>query len=187
MIYNINGQRKYLTRCERNRFILQAAELGPKYRTFCLVLAFSGCRLSEALNVTRAAVDPAERVLIIHSLKKRDGIVLRAIPLPDWLIGELVNWADQSQLDPHSRLWGWSRTKGWMVVKDIMQKAAITGEQASPKGLRHSFGVEAVRRGIPLNIIQRWLGHAKIETTSIYTNVVGKEERELAQLLWATD
>ena len=53
-----------------------------------------------------------------------------------------------------------------------------------PKALRHAFGVGGTQTGVPLNIIQRWLGHADIETTAIYTNVLGNEERALADRMW---
>ena len=52
------------------------------------------------------------------------------------------------------------------------------------KGLRHSFAVHALRCGVPLNLVQRWLGHANIATTTIYANVVGPEEREMAGRMW---
>ena len=66
-----------------------------------------------------------------------------------------------------------------------MADAGIRGPQASPKGLRHGFGVAAVQAGVPLNLIQRWLGHASLETTSIYTQVIGDEERALADRIFS--
>ena len=33
-------------------------------------------------------------------------------------------------------------------------------------------------------MIQRWLGHARLETTAIYLDVHGEEERELAMRVW---
>lgn len=66
-----------------------------------------------------------------------------------------------------------------------MSDAGIVGAWAVPKGLRHALGIDGAKQaGIPLNIIQRWLGHSRIETTAIYTNAVGREERALAQKLW---
>lgn len=53
-----------------------------------------------------------------------------------------------------------------------------------PKGLRYGFGVQAIRLGVPLNLLQRWLGHADIATTSIYANLLGPEESEIASRMW---
>jgi site-specific recombinase XerD len=41
-----------------------------------------------------------------------------------------------------------------------METAGIAGPKASPKGLRHGFGVACIENGIPLNLVLRWLGHA---------------------------
>ena len=58
-----------------------------------------------------------------------------------------------------------------------MQRAGIDGPQASPKGLRHAFGVAAVQAGIPLNMVQKWLGHAQLSTTAIYADAVRAEKK----------
>jgi site-specific recombinase XerD len=65
------------------------------------------------------------------------------------------------------RFWPWGRTNGWKVVKSVMRKAGIAEGLCKPKALRHAFAVEAGQKSIPLNIVQRWLGHARIETTAI--------------------
>ena len=65
-----------------------------------------------------------------------------------------------------------------------MADAKITGLMASAKGIRHSFGVSAVMHGIPLSTLRIWMGHAYIETTTIYTRVTGPEELMLAQRMW---
>jgi site-specific recombinase XerD len=65
-----------------------------------------------------------------------------------------------------------------------MVDADITGPQASPKGLRQGFGVTAVQAGIPLNLVQKWLGHAQLSTTAIYADAVGAEEQEIAERMW---
>ena len=65
-----------------------------------------------------------------------------------------------------------------------MLAAGVDPSVAKPRALRHAFGVEAVQQRIALSLIKRWLGHAKIETTAIYANPVGEEERALARLMW---
>lgn len=51
-----------------------------------------------------------------------------------------------------------------------MRTAAISGPAATPKGLRHAFGVAAFQT-VPPHIVQRWLGHASLRTTAIYGDV----------------
>ena len=63
----------------------------------------------------------------------------------------------------------------------MMAAAGESGAAATPKGLRHGFGVQAVGSGVPLNLVQRWLGHAQLSTTAIYAEAVGEEELAIAE------
>jgi site-specific recombinase XerD len=66
-----------------------------------------------------------------------------------------------------------------------MKAAGVKGPQATPKGLRHGFGVAAIQAGIPLkSSAAGWLGHAQLTTTAIYANAVGPEERNIAARMW---
>lgn len=65
-----------------------------------------------------------------------------------------------------------------------MAEAEIYGSQATPKGLRHGYGIHAVRSGVQLHMLQKWMGHANMSTTAIYANAVGAEELEIADRMW---
>jgi site-specific recombinase XerD len=41
-----------------------------------------------------------------------------------------------------------------------------------------------VSAGIPLNMVQKWLGHAQLSTTAIYADAVGAEEQSIAARMW---
>lgn len=62
-----------------------------------------------------------------------------------------------------------------------MREAGIAQCLCKPKALRHTFAIEAGPKGVLLNIVQRWLGHSRIETTAIDASAIGDEERFLAQ------
>jgi hypothetical protein len=38
--------------------------------------------------------------------------------------------------------------------------------------------------GIPLNLVQKWLGRAQLTTTAIYADAVGEEEQSIAARMW---
>ena len=81
-------------------------------------------------------------------------------------------------------LWALGRTRAWQIVTGTMKEAKIKGAHATPKGLRHGFAIHAVQSGVPLNLVQRWLGHAQLSTTASYANAIGAEERNIARRMW---
>lgn len=191
-LYDDDGQRKYLNAAERKAFLAAAAKHPiPKIRTLCAVMLWTGCRVSEALALTADRVDMAEQVVVFESLKKRRSGHFRAVPVPVALLTDMrrIHWLTDLQARSDGgrnvRLWSLDRTTAWRHIKAVMAEAGIvTGARATPRGLRHGFGVAAVSSGVPLNLVQRWLGHAQISTTAIYADVMGPEERTLAARMW---
>lgn len=49
------------------------------------------------------------------------------------------------------------------------------------KALRNTLAEEVGQKSVPLNIVQRWLGQARIETTVIFASAIGDEEQNLAR------
>lgn len=186
-LFDQHGRRKYLTPAERRAF-LDAAEIASEpVRTFRETLAYTGCRISEALELTADRVDLNDGVLVFESLKKRRRGVFRAIPVPPAFLITLNQVHDLRTArarDGRVFLWHWSRVTAWRRVCEIMDAADIAGAHATPKGLRHGFGVKAVTCNVPLNMAQKWLGHAQLSTTAIYADAVGSEEKQLAERMW---
>ena len=185
-LYSHSGHRKYLTPAERARFIVTAKACSrPEVGALCLTLAYTGCRISEALALTRSSVEAENGFIAIRSLKKRNGaMVVREIPVPADLLNALCG-APFAGRRANERLWRLSRSRAWQLVKEVMAQADIpAGVHATPKGLRHGFGLHAIRSDVPLNLVQRWLGHASMETTAIYLQALGREEREIAARMW---
>jgi integrase/recombinase XerD len=187
-LHTIAGARKYLNSAERKRFAGAADTMPPEPRLFCLLLMWSGCRISEALAVTPLAIDREAGTVAFITLKRRRASVVRQVPIPTALIADLTTVFDleRRESDAHmrgSRLWRWSRSMAWRWVKVAMKRAALSGTAATPKGLRHTFGVAAFQT-VPPHIVQRWLGHASLRTTGIYGDVSGREEHLFAERIW---
>jgi integrase/recombinase XerD len=183
------GGRKYLNAAERRRFIKVVARAEPNTRVFCLVLGWSGARISEVLALTPISIDIETGVANIETLKRRKRGVVRQVPLPRDVLRDLDR-TFKLRLLQHDRdlaairLWTWSRTTAWRRVKEVMAEARIAGTPAMPKGLRHGFGVNAFQSNVPPHLVQRWLGHASLRTTAIYADVIGPDERAFAARMW---
>lgn len=72
---------------------------------------------------------------------------------------------------------GASRSTAWRWVR-LAQSAAETlgalpvGKQIGTHTLRHSYARHLLANGIPINRLSRWLGHANLQTTFIYLEVL---------------
>ena len=186
-LYAPSGARLYVNADERERFLAAAMKAPCPTRSLCLTLVYTGCRISEALSITPISIQTDRRVMAIRTLKKRDQFHMREVPVPKTLIDILERdhpSHDPSKPDDTKRLWTISRSTAWRQVKAVMSQAGIVGTHASPKGLRHGFGVAAIQAGVPLNMVQKWMGHARIDVTAIYANAMGKEEYAVAERMW---
>lgn len=191
-LFNTKGKRLYCTIEERTRFLKAAENASRDVRTFCTVLAYTGCRPSEALGLTLQHIDIEAKSITFETLKKRRSGVFRAVPVPDNVLDALdlvhgVREAQQRKTEElHQFIWSWSRSTAYEKVKRIMREAKIEGPQATSKGLRHAFAIAALQADVPLNLVSRWMGHTKLENTAIYANALGAEERDLARRFWGS-
>lgn len=180
-VFDEAGRRKYLTHEEHARFLEAADRLLPQPQAIlCHLLAFTGCRISEALALGRHQLDSSRQAITFRTLKRRR-TMFRTVPVPDHLMRALL----QLPKNRSDRLWEMHRTTAWRTIKRVMESASVNGPMATCKGLRHGFGIEAAAQNIPPNLIQRWLGHRSPSTTAIYLDAVGLEERAFACRLWS--
>lgn len=184
------GKRLYLTSAERAAFLGAATKAPREVRTFCQVLHFTGCRISEGLALTPQALDFAAGCIVFETLKKRRSGVYRAVPVPLNVLDtlDLVHGVKDALTRPEptrGRIWPWCRMTAWRRVSEVMNAAGIAaGPHRCPKGLRHGYGVHAIGSGVPLNLLSRWMGHASLEVTAIYANALGEEQRAIAARMW---
>lgn len=198
-LYDNKGNRLYMTGEERAAFIEAANSVDRKVKTLCNVLAYTGCRISEALELTPRRIELAERSIIFRTLKKRKDkktgkpkIVYRSVPVPASLIEqldlvygirEIQRRGVESELD--TRIWSWKRCWAWNLTKQVMEAAGVPdGPHKTNKGLRHAYGIGAMKAGVQLNMLCKWMGHADLKTTAIYANALGDEERAIAERMW---
>jgi len=187
-LYAVNGARKYLNERERRRVLIAMQALPADRASFALTLAWTGARVSEVLALIPASFQIGRGVVAIRTLKRRRHVV-REVPIPPELMAALDHHfgLGEAQRDPvgaHVPLWPWRRETAWRIIKTVMAASGICGTPACPRGLRHAFAVGALQAGVPLNLVQRWLGHARIDTTAIYAGACGPEEHAFATRFW---
>ena len=177
-LYDQNGQRKYLTPAER------------EVRTFCSTLARTGCRISEALQLSADRIGPKAGVLIFEKLEKTEERRLPAHAGSPCL-SRHIQYGSQpprgAETEDSGRgfsLWTVARNTARRNVCDVMDAAKIVRPHATPKGLRLVFGIKAITSGVPLNMLQKWLGHPQLSTISIHADAHGAEAHQIANWMW---
>src|SRR5680860_498209 len=109
-LYSDAGERLYLNSPERVRFEKASRMQTRETMTFALVMLYTGCRISEALNLKFRNIDLENLSIGIESLKKRRKGVFRSIPIPERLSEalDLVHAIRESK-NGNRNLWGFSR------------------------------------------------------------------------------
>lgn len=187
-LFSKKGERKYLNSQERQSFYVCAKKLPLERRIFCLMLYFTGARISEIYELTPLQIDCSDKTLIVRCLKRRRKDLYRQIPIPDHLIRIIIAMVDCKLeigwfVKNDQRLWSFCCRTASRFIKKVMIEAGITGIRACSLGLRHGFAVHAINK-VALTKLQQLMGHANITTTAIYLDVSGIEERKMVEQLW---
>lgn len=196
-LFDEHGKRLYLSKSECIQFLKAAEEENRENYVFCCVLHFTGCRISEALELTPQRISIHDQAIVFRTLKKskfdKQGNIkkpqFRSVPVPLKLI-EYFNLVFDIRRKSKKNLlipfWSMSRTTAWRTIKRVMHRAGVEGAQATPKGLRHAYGILQVtgKNPLPLHILADVMGHSSTATTEIYTRVLGGEKKKMVLSPW---
>ena len=155
---------------------------GWRLRALIVVLWRGGLRIHEALALTEHDLDPRRGSLLVRNGK---GGKRRELGMDEWGWEQLRPWLAARHELPAGPLFciidGPTRGRPWAsagVRRELRRLATQAGvrRRFAPHQLRHAHALELAREGVPLNIIQRQLGHANLGTTSIYLQGIDPEE-----------
>ncbi len=140
-----------------------------------------GLRMSEALHIRPGDIDRAAGLLHVRCGKgaKDRKVVLPSLTLdllgrywllhrnPDWLFPALGR--DGKGGSTASAPMSITAVQGGM--RRYLKRAGITKARVSIHSLRHAYATHLLEAGVPLTVLQRLLGHEKIETTLRYVHL----------------
>jgi site-specific recombinase XerD len=154
---------------------------GWRVRALIVVLWRGGLRIHEALALAEHDLSPRRGSLLVRDGK---GGKRREVGMDEWGWEQLRPWLGARVELPVGRLFciidgptrGRPRASAG-VRRELRRLAAQAGvRRRFAHQLRHAHALELAREGVPLNIIQRQLGHANLGTTSIYLQGIDPEE-----------
>ncbi len=159
--------------------LLEAAP-GIKYKAALSVAYGAGLRVSEVVALKVSDIDSQRMTLRIGQGKGRRD---RYVMLSPQLLELLREW------------WRTARPQAWLfpgrdpvnpmsvrqIVRAVHAAAQMAGiaKRLSPHTLRHSFAPHLLEQNVDIRVIQVLLGHAKLETTALYTRVAVNTIRDV--------
>lgn len=173
------GYRKpptYLKAAERDELLAVFAAIEhPRDKAIVTLFLFGGLRRNELVMLDRADVDLRYRTVHIRYAK---GGKERTIGLHRMAEKAILEYLIERP-DPHPALFLSSRrqriskrTINYLLEKYVRRCEFALRKRVTPHCLRHTFATSLMRAtNRDLQIVQRALGHSKIETTAIYSHV----------------
>jgi integrase len=155
---------------------------GWRVRAMIVVLWRAGLRIQEALALAEHDLDHRRGSILVRQGK---GGRRREVGMDEWGWEQLRPWLNARLELPVGPLFciidGPTRGRPWSgaAVRSEFRRLAVQAgvrRRFAPHQLRHAHALELAREGVPLNIIQRQLGHANLGTTSIYLQGIDPEE-----------
>jgi len=179
-----------LTASEAEQVINQAdinTPLGIRDRAILETFYSTGIRRTELMNLRPCDIDMERGTVVIRQGKgKKD----RMIPIGD----RALAWIDRYQVEVRPGLLVGDSARDALflthmgqpfapdqmseLVADYVDAAAI-GKEGACHLLRHTMATVMLENGAGIRYIQAMLGHAKLETTQIYTRVSIRKLKEV--------
>ena len=173
---------------EVTRLLLAAP--GPKYRAALAAAYGAGLRVSEVCTLKVCDVDSSRMVLRIEQGK---GHKDRYAMLSPVLLELLRAWWRLARANTCILPGGWLfpssepvnpiSTRQMTRACHAAAQAAGIAKRVSPHTLRHSFATHLLEQKVDIRVIQVLLGHKRLETTSLYTQVASRTLREVTSPL----
>jgi integrase/recombinase XerD len=172
------------------RHLLKAAP--PLHNQVYFTTVYSlGLRLHEALHLQVADIDGQRLQVHVHRGK---GAKDRYVPLPKDTLGLLrTYWSthrnkiwlfpatgrDQKQSPTATEPMSRASVQG--AFRTAKRRAGITKLGVAIHTLRHSYATHLLEAGVNLRLIQRYLGHSRLETTRVYLHLTQKGHEDAYQ------
>ena len=162
---------------------LEAAP-GPKYKAAFAAAYGAGLRVSEVASLKVSDIDSKRMMIRVEQGKGRKD---RHAMLSPQLLELLRDWyriaRPQVWLFPGQNPVNPLTTRQLNRAVHAAARMAEINKRVTPHTLRHSFATHLLEQNIDIRVIQVLLGHARLDTTALYTRVATKTIREVTSPL----
>ncbi|SHK66967.1 tyrosine-type recombinase/integrase [Tepidibacter formicigenes] len=168
-----------INKTDVEKFRQTVLEKGSK-RDYAIItlLAYSGLRISEALNLKLDDVSLVAKEILIRSGK---GDKQRIVYINDKIINAIKSYINERNSD--SSYLFVSRQSDKLNRTRVNQIFNKFSDKITPHKLRHFWCTHALENGYSVHEVANQAGHSNIHTTLIYTNPSKEKMKEKANLL----
>src|SRR5262249_53907996 len=175
-------------RLEEGALLLQAAS-APKYKAAFALAYGAGLRVSEVVALKVGDIDSKRMLLRVERGKGgKDRHAMLSPPLLELLRAWWREGRRRNLLLPGGWLFPGRNPVEPLSARQLCRvvaaaQAAGINKRVSPHTLRHSFATHLLEQGVDIRVIQTLLGHAKLDTTALYTRVANATIRAVTSPL----
>lgn len=146
-----------------------------KHRAVLAMIYSAGLRISELLHLELKHIDIDRRQLTVKNSKgRKDRNIILAQSFIPLMQNYLMSYEPKTYFVEGKPFQKYSAESIRAFLHRSTKIARIT-KRVTPHTLRHSYATHLLENGIDIRYIQELLGHAKPETTMIYTHVSKKD------------
>jgi site-specific recombinase XerD len=167
-------QKEKLSFEEDEILVLLSHLTNPLIRNIVLFALYTGCRLSEIINLQMRDMNLSERIITIRNkpdFKTKTGRI-RQFPISDTLFEFLKQFTELAPNEYLFNLNGKKLSKDYVShnFKKVLRKGGLP-EKYHFHCLRHNFITNLIRNGVHLNYVKELAGHTDIQTTMGYIHI----------------
>ena len=142
-----------------------------------LIMACTGARVSELLELTYQHFDGINLVVRIPTVKQRrkQRKPIRIVPIPYELYDLVTRFAQAYNKKPDDRLITVSRQMVRIWVQEAARRAGLLDDRAHPHTFRHTFAMLCVKNSVNFWSLNDWLGHRDPMNTYVYVHLAAKD------------
>jgi site-specific recombinase XerD len=163
------------------------------HHVFLSTVYSCGLRLDEARHLEVSDIDSQRMMIHVHRGK---GSKDRYVALPQSTLLLLRSYwrthkhprlvfpaRGHNKIDAHQATQPVAKSSVQDAFRHAKRAAAISKKGVAVHTLRHSYATHLLEAGVNLRVIQRYLGHSRLETTMLYLHLTQKGQEDACQLI----
>jgi len=177
---------------EEVRSILAQVKNFP-HHVFLSTVYSCGLRLDEARHLEVSDIDSQRMMIHVHRGKgAKDRYVALPQPTLHWLRRYWLTHRHPRLLfparghkttDAKQAIQPMAKSSVQSAFRQAKRAAGVQKKGVAVHTLRHSYATHLLEAGVNLRVIQRYLGHSRLETTMLYLHLTQKGQEDACQLI----